>query len=105
MDQKNPNKNMSIAQDLLKYAELKAQEKTIAAQLEELKPGIKAHLEAEGVDKLPTNLGVFAVESRSTWKYTEAVSKLQDEEKATGKATQVTTTSLRFTPKKEDASE
>jgi hypothetical protein len=86
---------------LIRYAELKKIEKETAAEIEELKPDIKQHLEALKVDKLPTTIGTFALESRRTWKYTKAVEELQEAEKATGLAKEVVTTSLKFNVLKE----
>lgn len=89
-----------IKKMLARYAELKIQSKKITEEIEELNPHIKEYILKEGVDKLPTTMGTFSVESRSTWKYSPAVEKLQDEEKAKGIAKQVTTTSLKFLPAK-----
>lgn len=92
----------TIEEQLKRYAELKWNEKVVAEELEELKPIIKDHLETLGVDKLPTTRGIFSVEQRKTWKYTQAVEDLQEEEKATGKATAIISKSLRFTPPKKE---
>lgn len=87
---------------LKRYAELKAQQKSIEEEIDALGPEIKDHLVVQGIDKLPTSLGIFSIASKSTWKYTEAVEKLQAEEKAKGIARQVVTNYLRFSIKKDD---
>lgn len=88
---------------LARYADLKDLEKSIKAEIEELAPQIKEYLLKTGVDKLPTSAGTFTISERSTWQYTEAVEKLQEEEKATGKAKKVTITTLMFkAPKPEE---
>lgn len=92
----------TIEDKLRKYAELKAVEKSAKDGLDLLKPEIQAHIESLGVDKLPTTLGIFSIEKRGTWKYTEAVEALQEEEKATGKAIQKFTTFIKFAEPKAD---
>lgn len=89
-----------IKSKLKRYAELKVKMKEMEAEIEELNPEIKAYVIGEGVDKLPTNLGTFSVESRGTWEYSPAVEKLKEEEKAKGVAKKVITTSLKFLPAK-----
>jgi hypothetical protein len=95
-------KDAPIEDVLRSYAELKEAEKKIAASLEEIKPRIKEHLAKEGVDKLPTTVGTFTLSERATWKYSEAVDKLKQKEEATGVAKKVVSTSLIFTPPKEE---
>ena len=92
--------NPEMAERLKKYAELKEQEKAIANDIETLKPIIKEWIEGQGVDKVPTSMGTFSLGSRSVWKYSPAVEKLQKEEKATGIAKQVVSTSLIFSAPK-----
>ena len=89
-----------MEEKLKQYAELKIEEKRITDLLESLKPEIKEYIEGQGVDKLPTSLGTFTLGARTTWKYSPAVEALQKEEKATGIAKQVVTTSLIFTAPK-----
>ncbi len=92
---------MKIEDALKRYAELKISTSAAETEMEELKPLIKEHIMKEKVDKLPTSVGTFSLGERSTWKYSPAVEKLQDEEKAKGVAKKVTTTSLLFKPPKE----
>ena len=70
---------MEIKETLKRYADLKVQEKSIKAEMEELNPLIKEHLSAEGVDKLPTTLGTFSLVPKAVWKYSPAVEKLEKE--------------------------
>lgn len=81
-------------ENLKLYAELKIQEKEIKARLEELNPLVKDFISAQGVDKLPTNLGTFSLVPKAVWKFSPAVKRLEDEvdklkekEKADGTAT------------------
>jgi len=53
-------------------------------------------MNANDVDKINTEVGSFTLGSRTTWKYSEAVSELQEHEKAAGIAKQVTATILSF---------
>lgn len=94
------NKILTIEEKLKRYAELKAEEKIIAEGIDTLKPAIKEYIESQGVDKVPTSMGIFSLENRSTWKYSPAVEELQKEEKAKGIAKQVVITGLRFTAPK-----
>jgi hypothetical protein len=87
---------------LKRYVELKAEEKRIAAEIDELKPIIIEHMTDEKIDKLPTSLGSFSLSSRGTWKYTAAVTQLQEEEKAKGIAKQVFSNSLIFKSAEQD---
>lgn len=91
---------MNIQEILARYAQLKIQERALTAEIEELNPQIKEHLLSQGIDKLPTTLGTFTVSETSRWKYSSAVEKLQELEKATGIAIKVGSTTLRFTPPK-----
>lgn len=91
---------MNIQEILKRYAELKIQERALTAELEELNPQIKEHLLSQGIDKLPTSAGTFTLSEMARWKYSSAVEKLQEQEKATGAATKVVSTTLRFTPPK-----
>ena len=85
---------------LKEYAELKLQEKVISEKLSELNPVIKEYLSDQGVDKLPTSMGNFSLGSRTIWQYSDAVTKLQEKEKAEGIAKKVTSVSLIFTTPK-----
>lgn len=92
---------VEIKDVLRAYAEKKAKVKQIEADLEEMKPLIIEHLAQQGVDKLPTSLGTFTVSERSTWKYSPAVEKLQEEEKQRGIATKKVSTTLTFNEPKD----
>lgn len=81
-------------ENLKLYAELKIQEKAIKTKLEELNPKVRDFISAQGVDKLPTTMGVFSLVAKAVWKYSPAVEKLEKEvdklkekEKAEGIAT------------------
>ncbi len=81
-------------ENLKRYAELKIQEKAIKAELEELNPKVRDFISSQGVDKLPTTMGVFSLVAKAVWKYSPAVKKLEDQvdklkekEKADGTAT------------------
>jgi hypothetical protein len=95
----------TIEEKLRDYAELKRREKEIAEGIEKLKPEILAYLNEKHVDKLPTTMGTFAVGSKTTWKYSEAVDKLQEKEKAEGVAKQVITNFVKFSPPKPEGTE
>lgn len=88
---------------LKEYAELKVQEKQIKLRIDELNPLIKADLVAQGLDKLPTNLGNFNIKRAKKWTYSEAVKKMEEnlkllktEEEADGTATFVEVEQLEF---------
>jgi hypothetical protein len=82
------------------YAELKIEEKRIKERIDELNPLLKEQIAASGADKVTTDFGNFTLGSRATWKYSEAVTKLQEEEKAKGIAKKVETTSLIYSAPK-----
>lgn len=84
---------------LEEYAALKATEKTTADRLQELKPLIVEEMRAEDADKVATAFGSFTLGSQTRWQYSPAVEKLQELEKANGKARAVTSTVLRFSNK------
>ena len=79
-----------------KYAGLKSQEKEVKAAIVELGAEIKGEIEGAGVDKVSSDFGTFSLEGRKTWKYSDAVVKLQEKEKAEGTATFTESTNLRF---------
>lgn len=82
---------------LMEYASLKAEAKRIEKRMEELNPGIKEIMNANGMDKITTEFGSFTLSNRTTWKYSEAVTSLQEKEKANGTAKKLISTSLLFT--------
>lgn len=82
------------------YAVNKQAIKKAEEENESLKEEIMAYMASEKVEKLPTNLGTFTIGTRSTWKYSKAVAKLQEEEKANGTAEQVVSHSLIYTQPK-----
>ena len=89
-----------------RYADLMIEKRKIEAELEELNPIIKEQISKEGADKVKTEFGTFTLGTRTTWKYSAAVEKLQEVEKATGIAKKVETTSLIYkTPKDKEADE
>lgn len=83
------------------YADLMVEKRAIEEKLEELKPGLKAEIEEAGGDKVDTDFGTFTLGRRTTWKYSEAVTKLQEEEKARGVAQAIETVSLTYKALKE----
>lgn len=85
---------MEDKENLRRYAELKIQEKAIKAEIEDLGPKVREFISAQGVDKLPTTMGVFSLVAKAVWKYSpavenaeKAVDKLKAQEKADGTAT------------------
>lgn len=95
-------------ENLKRYAELKVQEKAIKDELAELNPKVKDFISAQGVDKLPTSLGVFSLVAKAVWKFSPAVEKLEKEvdklkekEKADGTATSDARYDLMFKAKLE----
>lgn len=90
---------------LQKYAELKAEEKRIAAEIDELKPEIQAAIVASGADKVETDFGNFILKPTVRWKYSPAVEALQEEEKAKGIAQKVETPGLLFKAAKVEGNE
>lgn len=85
---------------LARYAEIKRSLSELENELNGLKPEIMQYLSDQNVEKLPTSVGTFTVTPTTTWKYSPAVKKLQEEEKARGIATQDVTYSLRYTAPK-----
>lgn len=84
--------------ELLKeYADLKEIEKATAARLEELKPNIIEEMRKVDVDKVETGWGSFTLGETSRWTYSDAVTDLQEEEKARGIAKRTMSTVLKFT--------
>jgi len=95
-----------MQQLLTQYAEINAQKKAIEQQLAELRDQISEQLPEDGAR---IDAGTFSWSKRKTWTYSPTVKalegKLKDtkkKEEKSGKATFEETTSLRFTPKKED---
>ena len=100
--------SLTIDEKLKKFADLKIQQKSIETGIDTLKHFILAHLEEMKVDKLPTTLGTFSKEGKTTWKYSKAVEALQADEKATGVAEKVVSPYVKFTalkPEKEEGAE
>ncbi len=81
---------------LEKYAVLKANQKMIEAELEELAPQIREAMRASDTDKVNTDFGAFTLSNRTTYKYSQAVTDLQEKEKANGTAKQLVSTVLYF---------
>ncbi len=79
-----------------KYADLMVEKRRIEAELENLNPLIKEQIIASGNDKIVSEFGSFTVGKRAVWKYSDAVTELQEKEKATGVATKSETTSLTY---------
>ena len=80
---------------LQQYANLKEQERVIAAEIAKINPLILAEIEASGVDKVEAKeIGTFSVAKRKTWKFSkdvelaeEGLDELKRIEKASGVAT------------------
>ena len=89
-----------IKTKLKRYAELKVLEKATAEEMDVLNPEIKEYMLSHDMEKLPSNVGTFSIGKSSRWKYSQAVEDLQEKEKATGVASQVVSTILRFTQPK-----
>lgn len=96
---------MPIEVKLKTYAIAKQQVKKLEEEMEALKPEIMEYMASQKVEKLPTNLGTFTIGTRSTWKYSPKVAKLQEEEKATGIAEQVVSHSLIYNAPKGEVEE
>jgi len=76
-----------IDKELLeKYSNLKTSQKAIEIELKEISPIIMGMMEGEGVDKLESDFGTFTIANKTTYTYSEKVTKLQEEEKANGTA-------------------
>lgn len=89
---------------LAEYAELKQEEKIIAKAMKELQPKIKESMRANDKDKVNTDFGSFTLISRNSWKYSDAVTELEDEEIANGTAKQVISIILYFSATKKSKS-
>lgn len=95
------------------YADLKASEKEIAAQIKELQPALMAEIEKTSEKKVEAPFGLFSITGRKTWKFSpavkvaqEEVDKLMEKEMAEGVATFTESKSVRFeVPKNKDAKE
>lgn len=83
---------------LIKYSDLKILEKEIKEKIEKTKSEIVEQMKNSNLDKVNiASIGSFSLTETTTWKYSEAVKALQEEEKQTGIAEKVTSQSLRFT--------
>ncbi len=84
-----------MKQELFKqYAIIKSQIKLLEEQAKELQPALMAEFEEANTDTIESDDGLFTVNAKKNWIYTEAVQDLelqvkekQAEEKATGLAT------------------
>lgn len=85
---------------LKEYADIQLQIRALEKRVDELKPEIKEMLSVSGADKVTTEFGNFTLGSRTTWKYSEDVERLQEKEKAMGIAKSVTSVSLTYTAPK-----
>lgn len=92
---------MNIDKTLLEeYASLKSDEKRVKERLEELSPVIREQMRANDADKVELSVGSFVISERTTYQYSKAVEKLQEQEKANGTAKKLVSTILRFTAAK-----
>lgn len=87
------------------YAVNKQAIKKMTEENEALNPEIMEYMASQKVEKLPTNLGTFTIGTRSTWKYSKAIAKLQEQEKADGTAEQVVSHTLTYTAPKGEVEE
>lgn len=76
------------------YASIKKQIKALEEQAKELQPQLMAEFEEANTDTIESDDGLFTVNAKKTWIFTEQVAELekqvkekQAEEKATGLAT------------------
>ena len=83
-------------ENFTRYAELKLQIASLEAQIEELQPLILAEMPDKPVEL--TDVGVFSVGSRKTWKYTDATELVREKLKSFEKVEQQTG-AARFTEK------
>lgn len=90
---------------LTRYAELKLEIKYLEEEAEKLKKEIMPEVERLGGVEIP--LGKFSIKSLNRWKYTKAVTELEEkvkikktEEEEKGIATLTTSNSLVFTSAK-----
>lgn len=88
------------------YANLKNQVAALEEQIEALKPEIVGMMIAEDVEKVQTEFGVFNLEKRRTWEFSENVQIAEDnvkdlkaKEKAEGLATYTESPTLKFLTK------
>lgn len=77
---------MTAEEKLVRYAELKEQQKSIESEIKELSPDILEFIESKKVDKIAAPFGTFTISRKSTWIFSEKVKELQETEKATGVA-------------------
>ncbi len=98
---------------LKRYAELKIQEKAVKREIEQLNPIVKKEILANGLDKLPTNLGNFTIKKIKKWTYSpnltgkisfyeNKIEEEKKEEQADGTATFVEVDQLEFREAKND---
>ncbi len=101
-----PNKPRTIADELLRYCNIKTTIATLEAELKEKSALILAELEKQNVGTLPTDRGTFSAKTRISYKYSpaveEAVKKVEEiktAEVAAGVAVAKETKYLSFLPK------
>ena len=92
--------NTQLFQD---YAQLKIQEKQLKEQIDSLKEEVIKEMQGADLDKQPTELGTFTIQSSKKWTFTKEVESAQKEverlkkhEQANGKATFTEVPELKF---------
>lgn len=90
-----------------KYAKLSAQIKALEAEQKLLKLTIMESMEQEGLEKVLTDIGSFTRAHKTSWKYSDAVAKMNEKlkmaqlkEQQKGVAKKSETEYLLFTAKK-----
>lgn len=80
------------------YARIQADKRRLAKKEEKIKELIKSDLRQRPESMLENKFGTFKIVSVNTWKYSEAIAKLQAKEIKNGIANQVVSERLNFTP-------
>lgn len=99
-------------EDIKEYADLELQKKVLEARQEEIKSLLLSQLIELKADKVESDFGSFKIVERNSWKYSEAVRKIESQvkdlkkvEELSGEATSEKKKSLTFYSIKEKAKE
>ena len=92
-----------------RYATLKSEMKILEEEIKKLAPEILEMVDTTKEKRVESDFGIFSVTTRRNWKFTHAVTaieeevdRMKEEEIATGKAKATETKSVRFDVPKED---
>jgi len=88
---------------MVEYAKITAEMKALEEKRDALKESILGEMSKEGMTKAETDFGVFSIASRTSYEYTDAITKLKEKvklaelkEQKTGKAKEKVTEYLYF---------